>query len=254
MTWRKAITRLSAVNAVILLPLWLLLLCTAWRFRRQAKRSWRDLMMSSFPLITAFLFIAILRGYFAHHPWMAGPVILFAIVFTLKLLLDPMGPADGEEASRPLSAIRVGLPAIAGCIYSFVVLLILNQNVAGGNALQRLALDHTARHDVIVFSSKEDPWIAENYTRLGELMDRALVPLPDSEAGMGTAAHPGAKFRLTASVPAGDRSWLAQSKPETLPGQRSVGAVLQWYRTQISRRARTDRLELDRDFYLYKMP
>ena len=248
MTWMKAITRLTAANAVCLLPLWLLLSWTIWgAFGRAKKVSW-GLVLPLLPLAVALLFIGGLRNYFAHHPWMAGPVLIYGIVFSLRLMLDRAGSPD--VAQGPNDWLRFGAIALACFAYGFVVMSVFKINKAGEDQILYLVRQNTARQDVIFFSPKEDPWIAQNARVLQELMDRALVLLPDGPA-KEMSGQRGISFQLTGHALPGGRSWLAQT--EASPPQGFIARALDWYRTHIAKRAPGDRLETEK-LYLYRMP
>jgi hypothetical protein len=251
MTWMKAITRLTVANAVGLLPLWLLLLWAIWgMIRREKKITW-NLTLPLLPLAAAALFIGGLRNYFAHHPPMAGSVLIYGIVFSLRLLLNRAGSANVTPGpNAPRDWLRFGAIVLACFAYGLVIMSVFKISKTGEDEILYLAKENTARHDVIFFSPQDDPWIAQNALRLQSLMDRALVPLPD-EPAKELPGYRGARFRLTNHALPGEHNWVAQT--EILPSQGFIARLLEWYRTHISKRAPGDRFETEK-LYLYRMP
>jgi len=252
MSWRKAITRLTAVNTVVLLPLWLMAFWQVWRAGRREGGFSGNLLFSLLPLLTAILSIAGLRNYFAHHPWMAAPVLIYGIVFSLRLLRDRAGSREAP-VDRLRTFAQAGALIGGGFLYGFVLLLCLNVNSAGENALLRLARQNTARHDVFFFSTGDEPWLAQNWSRLAFLMDRKLMPLPDStEKPLALPSPSGSSFQLSSHVLPAPRNWLARTELEAVPGQTFVARILDWYRAHVSRRAQGDRIVVE-ELYLYRI-
>jgi hypothetical protein len=171
----------------------------------------------------------------------------------MRLLWD-----RGDSRETPVDNSRIfakaGLLVGGGFLYGFVVLFCLNVNSAGENALLRLARQNTARHDIIFFSTSDDPWLAQNWNRLSYLMDRKLMPIPDSnEMPQALQSHPGSILQLTSHVLPAPRNWLARTEIDAAPGHTFVARILDWYRAHISRRAKGDRIVVDEELYLYRM-
>jgi len=251
MTWIKAITRLTAASAVCLLPLWLLLLWTICGVVRREKKIARNLVLPLLPLATSVFFIGALRNYFAHHPWMAGPVLIYGIVFSLRLLLDRIGSDSMTPVTNaPRDWLRFGAMALACFACGFVILSVFKINKTGENEILYLARQNTARHDVIFYSAKDDPWISLHTLQLQELMDRTLIPLAD-EPVKKLPGQNGALFQLTDHALSADRNLVA--KTESSPPQGFIARILEWYRTHVSKRAQGDRLVTEK-LFLYRMP
>jgi hypothetical protein len=256
MTWTMAIVRLAGYSAIFLLPLWLLFLTVMGKaVRRAGKPAW-SLLKPLWPLLMAFLCIAGLRNYFANHPWMAGPVLIYGIVFSLRLLLD-CTPSASPEASQALPGrplLTAGLPLAAGFAYSLAIMLCLDASEAGGDALLRLARQNTQRHDLIFFSPQDDPDIAAKARRFATLTDRILLPLPDSkETAPASETQPGARFQLTAQL-LPNRHLLASTALSPSPVKRFIVQSLKWYRAVVARRHKGDAIEIEQVLYLYQLP
>jgi len=246
MTWIKAITRLMAANVVGLLPLWLFLCWVVWTVVRWEKKAAWSLALPLLPLVTAVLFIGGLRNYFAHHPWMAGPVIICGIVFSARLLIDRTGSADGpHESNAQRDWFRLAVVGLVCFAYGFIVVSVFKINQAEEDEILLLAKQNTTRRDVIFFSPKNEPWIAQ----LPGLMDRALLPFTDELANNLSMQHVTC-YELTGHALPGKNTLVAQT--EALPPQGLVARLLGWYRTHIAKRTPGDRLEAKK-LYLYKM-
>jgi hypothetical protein len=245
-TWRRALVRLLVVNGLTLLPLWLLLVAVAWRSLRQRVQGGWFLLQPVWPLLMAIPCILGMRNYFGQHPWMAGAVLLYAIVFSLKLLLERFPALHVQAEPERLAWVAPAALVLFGFVHSLLVLTCLAVNGADEEAVLELSLRNTDRHDLICYSTADDPWIAENAGRLGRLTDRQFKEL---------SASSGAKFRLTAQAPApGKTEWLARTRHEDSTLQRLVTKGLGWYRLHVSKRHAGDRFEAPPVLYLYKLP
>jgi hypothetical protein len=256
MTWKTALLRLTAANGVSLLPVWLFLLWLVWRAAGKENDAQPRLLLCLAPLLTSLAFIVGMRNYFAHHPWMAGPVILYGFVFSARLLLDRTGLNQTASATDSCGSlcVRTGLPALAGLAYGLMVMLTLSAFSSEVDSILRLVRSHTGRHDRIFFAPQEDVWIAQNAKRLGAMFDRALLPLTGAKADAPLPSGPGGQsFRLTTHVPSGDKTWLAQSKLDSSPVQQLVQRLHRWYLAHVAKRAKGDRLEPEGPFYLYRL-
>ena len=258
MTWTRASIRLAVANGVILFPLWLLLLWAGVKVARQDKRVGPGLGLALLPLLVSILAVAGLRNYFAHHPWMAGPVLLCGIVFSLRLLLDRFAQPETAPAATvaPRAWWGAGLALGGGFIFGFVLVVALRANTTVEDSITRFARKHTARHDLIFYSPKDDPWFAQyKPERLAENMDRALIPLSESnELPKDLPVWPGAHYQLSTKASWGNQPWLARTESTPLPGGELTTRLLDWYRTHIAKRVKGDRLEAEGALYLYKRP
>ena len=83
LTTVTAFARLAVVNGIGLLPL---ILLGGW----EAKKYFHPVELKSWLAISPFALtlaeIGFMRNYFGHHPWMAGPLLLVGIIFSLVLL------------------------------------------------------------------------------------------------------------------------------------------------------------------------
>ena len=258
MTWTRASIRLTVANGVILFPLWLLLLWAGGKVARQDKRIGPGLGLALLPLLVSILAVAGLRNYFAHHPWMAGPVLICGIVFSLRLLLDRFAQPKIAPAATaaPRAWWGAGLALGGGFIFGYILVVGLGANSAVDDSIARFARKHTDRHDLIFYSPKDDPWFVQyNPERLAEIMDRALIPLSESnELPKALPVWPGARYQLSTKASWGNQPWLARTETTPLPGGQLTTRLLDWYRTHIAKRVKGDRLEAEGALYLYKRP
>ncbi|MGO8763793.1 MAG: hypothetical protein ACLQSR_01505 [Limisphaerales bacterium] len=250
MTWIKAVSRLTVVNLIALLPLWLVFFWKIARIARSEKTISKNLLLCLSPLLVAIFFIAVLRNYFAHHPWMSGPVLIYGVVFSLRLLLDRQG--EGQITGARHFWGRIAVPILAGFIYGMIVLAWLNANAADVDSVLKLARENTPRKSII-FYSPSDSGFAPNADRFAIIIDRQVVPLTDSNSIPQELQYPGGeKFYITSHVLPENPNWLARTENEKTPG--IIASTLNWYRKHISRRAPGDRIEMPGGLYLYKMP
>jgi hypothetical protein len=290
MNWVRAVMRIGSASAVSLLPLWVLFFILAWRsFRRRAKSveaglqpaseaaslargcgnrtqdasspaGWKPastrgadwaLLRPLWPLLMALLFVFGMRNYFAAHPWMAGPVLVCGIVFSLSLMLDCEGrvPEDGGQR-------RLGLwLAVAGAfLYGLVILFFLQANGAGEDALLRLVRTHTDRHDRIFLSPGDDPWMAKNAGRIADLTDRLILPLPSPGEQPPETSGPGQSFRLTTKASTNDSTRVASTSSNSSTPVVLMRKMVRWYQSHVVKREKGDQFDIEQALYLYKMP
>jgi hypothetical protein len=247
MNWLKAITRLAAANLIGLLPLLLIFGWTVWRASCAFRSfSWKALL----PLLTAILSIAAMRNYFAQHPWMASSVIVFGIVFSVRHLVT--GMSAGQPDPRPAFAHRFRFmrPMIAtACfLYCCLIVLILRMNSANEDALRSLVQQNTRRHDVVLVSSQSDPGLATNMVRLSQLFDREVALLEHSS--QTSEGLEGGFVLLSTNSKFGASTSIARTRAAGAFDQDILRAVLEWYRLNIARRSKGDRLEVDDPYFL----
>ena len=250
MTTGKAFSRLAIIGVISLLPLWIFFIRLAVRTLRQTKNPMASLFKPSWPLLAASGLVGGLRNYFAHHPWMAGPVFICGIVFSCRLLLDqapPVAPAESEKGTFR-AALSWAWPAVLGLAYSLGILLCLRVNTASVDALVRLT-GHTDRQAVIYFSPQTDPWLAANTKRL-DLLDRVIKPLPEGNLPTKTADQ----FLLTSQTSPAYGTALASTQSEPDFFSPFVARLLDWYRVHVAKRAPGDRIEVNQVLFLYPLP
>lgn len=252
MSWGRAVARVGAACVAGLLPV---LALGAAAAGLAARRSSREVWTGSLPLLAVLLTIAGMRNYFAHHPWMAAPVVLFGLILSMKLWLEVRASQAGPEAARASLPMRWPQWAfLVGClVYGLALMLVLRVNSAVTDPLLRLTREHTARRDLLVYAADRDPWLAQNARRLGEHLDRRMLESgaapPTAEAGHGYRRF------LLATAPRPEAGELvARSQRDDFPLIGAVEGMLGWYRRHIARRATGDRLEAGTIFYLYRMP
>jgi hypothetical protein len=249
MDWPKAILRLVAASVIGLLPL--LSVCAWLIWRRGLNFYWRSLS----PFFAALLLIALMRNYFAQHPWMAASVLIFGMIFSISLLkADRNGRNDfrGPEVGTTHGFLAPAF-AVASFLYCCAVVLLLRENSAGEDALRTLVQQNARRHDIIVVSRQTDALLAENAFRLSELFDRKIDVLdglqPSTSDGIGESS-----FLLSASPPSNGRPELARTAHHDSFASDLARKILACYRRNIARRAKGDRLETEPVHYLFTFP
>jgi hypothetical protein len=253
MNWSRAIIRITAANLVGLLPL---ILLYAWGqyqgFRTRGRPSW----LSVLPLAMAISTVAGMRNYFAHHPWMAAPVLIFGLIFSMRLLRvcaagEP--PAEPARSARP-GALLKGAFCMACLVYGLLVVLVLRLNSAEDDALMRLVWLHTSRHEILAYVPEQDPLLSQDVERLESLLDRKMIPLSELKNVAVPQTASLKRYLLTASQKEQAGRPVAQGKRDDFLGSKSASSLLEWYRTHIARRAKGDRLETASTYYLYQLP
>lgn len=243
MTWSRAVIRIGAACALCLLPLWLLLPAA---LRRHPPRVWLPALL---PLASTAGMVLVMRNYFAHHPWMATPVILTGLLSSLSLpgLLRSARPA--ETAAQPATfGARTVAAALAVLAWNAGLILMFQVNVAAQSSLMTLVDRHTARADVLEVSAATDPWLATNHKVLSELFDRRVVTAEDAVPQRAPAA-----YRLTAHPAPGTTPVAWQS--EGNDGDAGIASrLVTFYRERVARRPAGDRLDIRGPYALVPLP
>jgi hypothetical protein len=242
LTTLRAFTRLAFINIIGLLPLWLALFyAVARRIRNGAQFQW--LMLAFAPVVLTVMDLVIMRNYFGHHPWMAGPVLLVGLIFSLALLRNPAVEA-GKDMGKISFPFTWALAALC-FIYGFAVLSFFRANETQLLSLAQLVRGHTARSDAIVLVKDSDAATARLADRLDEPLDRHIIVVDDFKDLAAERGH----WVILSAVPL-DHSWKldAQSAP---PSPSPLSKVTDWFNHSISRRSAGDRLELSDTYYLY---
>ncbi|HEX3626760.1 MAG TPA: hypothetical protein VH280_15215 [Verrucomicrobiae bacterium] len=231
--------RLAFTNIVGLFPIWLIFI---YALARQIHAGVRLSWLVFAPLALTVANLVIMRNYFCHHPWMAGPVLVIGVIFSLAILRT----SSAENATDALGKIPYSVvhPVALLCvIYGFAVLAFLRANETEQLALVKLVREHTARSDTIVIL-KGDSSTAGLAERLDDPLDRHLVVV-DNLNDLANQDHciilSSVAFdnspRLIAKSEASSDSWLTQ--------------VADWFNRSISHRQPGDRMELRDSYYLY---
>jgi hypothetical protein len=249
LTTGRAALRLFFVNGTGLLPL--LMICgyvAVKYFRRQISRDW--IVIS--PFVMSIVPVGVMRNYFAHHPWMAAPVLLVGLIFSLVLLRVHMAiaraSASGEIIPRQ-SILFLPAASVTCFIYGLAVVMFLRANEANQLSLIKLVRHHTRRSDYIVILKNVDPATADLAPRFDIDLDRHVGVAAD-------LAHlPASKDQIVilSSVPLnGALKLLAQTSTDEKSSPPWLHKAANWFNHAIARRRPGDRLELANDYFLYE--
>jgi hypothetical protein len=117
LTTGKAMLRLAFVNGVGLLPLLLIFGYIIGERVRRRQRLWPFVS----PLALAVMEVVIMRNYFALHPWMAAPVLLVGLIFSLTLLRtdDVMGAGSADLQAGINWQAAFGAVTIFLCCFAY---------------------------------------------------------------------------------------------------------------------------------------
>jgi hypothetical protein len=242
MTWTRAGIRLASATVIGLFPL---LLVHAWQLYRCATQRGLACLSSLLPVLFAIIAVCGMRNYFAHHQWMAPPVLMTSIVLSMRLLKTPTFNHSLLDAATRLR-LRSADFAIVGASLAYACLIAV---ASGANIQQddfiQLIKNNSSRSDFIAFSAARDPWIAANKIRLEEACDRKFV-----ELNRDRPLRPPVQHLLTAVEYPAPAKWKARSSSAPGTGQPIVEKLLTFYRTYIAARKPGDRMEIP-TFYLY---
>jgi hypothetical protein len=230
LTTVKAIVRLCVVNTIGQLPLLAFVGWLAWKVRTGP----RSIGGAFLPFAAACLGTLAFRNYFGHHPWMAAPLLLPALVFTLALLAERGASNHFVPAKKPAAAAFL----IFAFVYALGVLGVHRVYHADSYQLTSLVRQHTARTDTIVLVQSLDPQMAEQTESLAEACDRHMILLPDLAA---LPAASGKIFVLSATDLNGRLPVVAKSEPPALTRQSWFSGLSTWYRGHVSKRSAWDR-------------
>ena len=249
MTTGKMLLRLSFVTAVGLLPLLLVLISlTVKQVNRANYRIWPAVP----PFALGIAEVAIMRNYFGHHPWMAAPVLLVGLVYSLAVLRIHVA-SDTVSTPRPTAHARVSF--LAGAIpffaflYCLAVLIFFRANAANELSLVNLVRHHTERSACIVIVKGLDPQTAQLAPRFDELLDRRVVIIDDLHHLPG---NQGPVVILSSVTLKDSVTLLAQTSGNGTSPRPWLQATVDWFNHSIARRRAGDRLELGNSYYLYR--
>ena len=234
--------RLAFTNVIGLLPLWVIFVfALASHVKAGGRLSW----LVFAPLALTFADLVIMRNYFGHHPWMAGPVLVVGIIFSLAALRNSLGENAAAPSEKLPFKVVYGV-ALLCFICGFAVLMFFRTNEIGLLTLVKLVRQHTARSDTIVVlktDSSTAPWV----DRLDEPLDRHVIVV-DNVKDLANKGH----CVILSAVKLDDPlPLIAQSVADP---QSSLTHVANWFNRSISHRRAGDRLELSDTFYLYAPP
>lgn len=246
LTTGKALLRLSFVNGVGMLPLFVIDL---WAAAKKFPRGNRNFWLVIAPFALTVVEIAFMRNYFGHHPWMAAPVLLIGLVFSLALL---RGGQQEAAATSPLKIKRFLVPILALLcfIYGLAVVVFYRANEVNELSLIRLVRHHTARSDCIVIVKNVDPRTAGLAARFDEVLDRRVLVADD----LNHLPAVKSQIIILSAVPMnGAVGLLAQSSDDEAGSGSWPHQAADWFNRCISRRQPGDRLELAGGYFLYEM-
>jgi hypothetical protein len=235
----RAFLRLAFVNGVGLFPLWLMFIyAVARRIRNGARLLW--IMFA--PLALTVANVIIMRNYFGHHPWMAGPVLVVGLVFSLALLrISP--PSQVANAPEGISCKTVAAVTALCFVYGFAVLTFFRVNEMGLLTVVKLVREHTARSDTLVVL-KSDSYLVPLVDRLDEALDRHMVVVDNIEQAASESHYVilspvklDGSLTLVAESNASAHSWMT--------------GIADWFNRSISKRAPGDRMNLPETYYFY---
>ena len=244
----KAFVLLAFTNSVGLFGLWVLSVGTL-AYNRAA--GGRALLLSLAPLVLAIMDVVVMRNYFGHHPWMAAPVLLVGLVFSLALLRGRLTGSANSAGFKPAAPARAGILVLFCTMvfaYGLAVLLFFRSNETNTLALLGLIRHHTDRGAAIVIVQKTDPELAQMAARFDELFDRHVVVVPDLPQVPAVGGHP---IILSAATLA-DATLVARNGGAAAGSGSVMRSVSAWFNQNIARRKPGDRLEIGETYFLYE--
>ena len=245
MNWSKALLRISVVNVVAWLPLVGLGAVFAKRYGFQ--RSHR--FVAFLPLVAAIFTVLLMRNYHAHHPWGATSFIGLGLLLTLELLTSPGNGTEEKSPARNWCQVGIFMLAV---IYCLIWMGTYQNNTKEITSLGRL-IDHTERNSTIITS---DAWVPKEFQGrdFSLMMDRKFVPLEEwKHDNLAIRAKTGAVYLISPSPePTRGEPFAQSSLPSSLAGRYSE-KMLNFYRSNISRRSAADRINFYPEYYLYKL-
>jgi hypothetical protein len=249
LTTGNALLRLSFVNGIGLLPLLVLYGWSVAKYSRcRNPKTW--LVIS--PLALAVLEVGIMRNYFAHHPWMAAPVLLAGLVFSLVLLrvrTEDSTTTGKKAVSHEKTLLLPAIPLLC-LIYGLAVMMFSQANGTNQLSLVRLIRHHTKRSDCVVILKSLDPETAKLARRFDEILDRRVVVADD----LGHLPASRDQIVVLSSLPLSSAvDLLAQSSADETSSQSWLHKIANWFNHSIARRRPGDRMELADAYYLYEL-
>jgi hypothetical protein len=243
LTTRVAFARLAFVSGIALLCFFA---TTAWVVARSWRATKTTCWLVVLPAAVALAEIAFMRNYFGHHPWMASPLIIVGIVFSLcQLRAQTPAVADTQPSTALAKPLRTLAAAALVFAYGVAVLLFFRANSRNSLMLTGLIRTHTARSDFIWVTERSASVLAQFPDRFTETLDRRVVAL-DSLEMIPTNDNRGV---IVSSAPLEGLRLIAQTD---MPGKSSpLQGAVQWFNQSVARRSPSDRLEPADHYYLY---
>lgn len=246
LTTTRAFTRLAFTNLVALLSVFLL---AGWvlikYFRRGEARSW--FALSPFGLI--LVEIAFMRNYFGHHPWMAAPLLIVGVVFSL-VLLRSRPENSGAAPATPAPKMWLPVVLLVCFIYGLMVVEFFRANGPEGRVLLQLVRQHTQRQECIVIIKSLDPETALIAGRLGESFDRRTLVVDDLDH---LPADIDGMVILSARPAENGLHLRAQTTASKATMERWLAKSADWFNHNIARRQPGDRMEVAGAYFLYDL-
>jgi len=235
--WTIAIKRLTFVNIIGPLPLWLLLVGAFIRvFRRERPAAICGLL----PLVAGFGSILVLRNWMAAQQWDSTPIVCVALILSIYLMESAPSMALRPDVSPN---VLLGWSFIF-IVYSLLLAALFQINALERDTLVRLVEDHTAHNDVILVGPQLAPYFRRN---MGPI-DRKVV-FEETVADRKTNALLRTPQFAVDSVPMpqfGTSIATAVVRKSTWPRR-----LLGWYSARITQR-KLAQWSVD-TYYLYKL-
>lgn len=242
LTTGRAFLRLSFVCFISLFPLWItFFVAVVSRIRKAGNVS--VLMLA--PLAFTLVDVVVMRNYFGHHPWMAGPLILIGLIFSLALLLAPAPEEVDEKYPLEISLRSTAALAVICFCYGLTVLMFFRANEMSLLNVTKLVRQNSVRTNTIVFVRDVDPETAKIAERLSEVLDRHVETVDHLQA----IADPTSNRLILSAVKLDDSFKLIAQK--SIQSQSWSKKIIDWFNHTISKRNPGDRLELADTYFLY---
>lgn len=243
LTTGRAWLRVAFANGIGLLPLILIWLALVVKYVRQSGAiNW----MAVSPVALAVVEVAGMRNYFGHHPWMASPVLLAGLVFSVVLLRAPRG-----ETTACGRAFHLLLPAVPlFCFaYGMAVLMFLRANRVNEFSLITFVRQHTDRSALLVVPRNPDAKTAAMVARLQDVCDRHMEAVDDISH---LPAKTGDVVILSSEPLTGPVELVARTTSQSTNSSSILSRAANWFNQTIAHRRSGDRLDLPDTFMLYK--
>ena len=246
-----AFSRLAFVNGVALMPL--LLLCGYFFWQRA--RATPTVLFSVSPALLTVLEVVVMRNYFAVHPWMASPLLLVGLIFTMAIAQRRL-PFSLARAVLPgeWRTFAKGLGVLFICVlYSITVISLYRTNERNIFALVSLIRLNTGRSDTVFVSSGRDPRIATEAKRLSEAFDRHIVIVKDLDlASMPAGAVVLSQKSQDIIGSEAKLTFVNQTFPKAGAGSWVIG-LTRWFNSSVARRSPGDRMDIGEQYFLYRV-
>jgi len=230
--------RLFFVNLTALFPL----LCWwAWEAARGIRKAPRAGWLSVLPVLMATAEVVAMRNYFCHHPWMASPVFIVGLVFSLAMLSSGRGQEDvfRGRLKWPVTAM------ICTMFYGLLVLSVYRANSRDGMSLAHLIQENIPRNEDVVVVKAVDPETAAISRSLGTQFDRHFVVVATTND-----LPAGRNYLILSSVPASNLPLAAQTDTAARPT--FYTSLANWFNHTIAHRKTGDRTNFAPHYYLYQ--